>query len=219
MINIIAAGLEYYHSADFMIERKQERDYYLALYIETPCILGVKGEKVSCKAGTFILFDKKSYQLYGADGDDYIDDWVVFDCNENFLTGLNITFNTPVYIGGAVKIKAYFSLLYDAYSRAVNNSAVTDYILGACFADISNVVEKGLGSSPHYSELLQLRRDIMGDPAKKWTIENMAKQINVSKPYIQELYFKTFGKTCVADVIEIRLSKAKNLLANTNLNG
>ena len=45
----------------------------------------------------------------------------------------------------------------------------------------------------------------------------MAEELHISPAYIQELYKKTFGISCMNDVIECRISCAKNLLTGSRL--
>lgn len=217
MFEILRMGCSYPHNEDFLIERECGYDCFLALFIQSPCVIGVNGKKEHFKANTFILYNKKSYQLYGADLAKYIDDWIQFDCEEQFISGLNFGFDTPVSIGETVKLHSYFQLICDAYFRCINNSAVTDYLIKAMLADISNGIENSHGGSPHYRDLLKLRRDIYSNPHLSWSVDSMAKQLHVSKPYIQELYHSTFGRTCISDVIESRIVYAKSLLSYSDL--
>ena len=67
-------------------------------------------------------------------------------------------------------------------------------------------------AAPHDHELLMLRRQIINDPQLPWSVAEMAKQLHVSTGHLQLLYKQKFGISCMDDVIECRLRKAKDLL-------
>ena len=71
---------------------------------------------------------------------------------------------------------------------------------------------------PHYKELMQLRRKIHAEPWLDWTVEKMAEELHISAAYMQELYKKTFGLSCISDVIECRISCARSLLTSSDMN-
>lgn len=60
-----------------------------------------------------------------------------------------------------------------------------------------------------------LRRQISNTPELPWTIHKMAEQLHISPGHLQLLYKQQFGISCMDDVIDFRLRKAKDLLAYT----
>jgi len=71
-------------------------------------------------------------------------------------------------------------------------------------------------SAVHDQELLNLRKSIMNNPQADWSIADMAKQLHLSMGYLQSLYKKKFGVSCMDDVIRSRVRRAKDLLTNTD---
>ena len=59
----------------------------------------------------------------------------------------------------------------------------------------------------------QLRKAIYDEPERKWTIDEMAKLMMLSKAYFQRMYKQRFGITVSADIINARIEKAKRLLS------
>ena len=45
----------------------------------------------------------------------------------------------------------------------------------------------------------------------------MSERLNISCGYLQNLYKETFSASCMTEVIESRINRAKELLAGTNL--
>jgi len=70
-------------------------------------------------------------------------------------------------------------------------------------------------SAAHAQELLTLRKSIMNNPQLDWNVADMAKQLHLSMGYLQSLYKKKFGVSCMDDVIRCRVRKARDLLTNT----
>ena len=54
-------------------------------------------------------------------------------------------------------------------------------------------------------------------PYKKWSIADIAAQCFMSKTYFQHIYKKTFGVTCISDVINSRIEHAIYYLTNTEM--
>ena len=72
--------------------------------------------------------------------------------------------------------------------------------------------------APDYKEMLQkLRREITAEPQREWDIEQIAKEIGISRSHLQRLYKQFFSTSCMDDVITARISKAKSLLLHTDL--
>ncbi len=69
-----------------------------------------------------------------------------------------------------------------------------------------------------YKELLQkLRSEITANPQRNWDIEQIAKEIGISRSHLQRLYKQSFSVSCIDDVISARMNKAKSLLKHTAL--
>ena len=88
-------GWHHIHDAAFYNIRPEGAGDWLLLLIKSPC--RVDGE--AFPAGTMILYTSKHPQDYGADGTQYIDDWMHFepDTDERkLLEKLQIPLNTPV---------------------------------------------------------------------------------------------------------------------------
>lgn len=213
MINIRRMGIDYHHDKDFQIEREHGLDCYLTLYLHSRSIIGTDSGIVRCEPGTFIIFDKNSPHYYGADCEEYIEDWIQFECDENCICGFNIPLNRPIQISERIDVAGYFRMICNAYFRCLNDCTVTDNLIQAMFLDISSSVNERR-NLPHYSELISLRQEIYRHPETKWTVSFMAEKLHISEPYLQDLYKSAFGISCVSDVIDSRIAYAKSLLAS-----
>lgn len=64
----------------------------------------------------------------------------------------------------------------------------------------------------HMRNINDLRKAIYDEPERKWTIDEMAKIMMLSRAYFQRMYKQRFGITVSADIIAARIEKAKHLL-------
>lgn len=216
MFNIKCMGCDYPHESDFEIIRENGYDCYLALFVRTKSRLVSNGSIKSYPSNTFVLFDKRSPHYYAADSEEYLDDWIQFDSDDDFMSGMNFRLDTPVYIGDSFDLDSYFHMIRNAYYRCQNNNAVIYHLMSAMFREISQCAGSGAVQVRSLSSLLTLRSRIFSNPEFDWSVSYMASQLNVSVTYMQELYHKAFGVSCMSDVIKSRIIKAKDLLISTD---
>ena len=77
--------------------------------------------------------------------------------------------------------------------------------------------EKDIPNIPRYEQLKALREAIYSDPVRKWSVEEICSEMNVSRAYFHRIYQNAFGITCGQDIISGRLSYAADLLENTEM--
>src|SRR5699024_2047755 len=70
--------------------------------------------------------------------------------------------------------------------------------------------------SPQYYNLLKIRTAIQNNPGEYWTVSKMAEYLRISPGYLQTIYKKTFGVSCMDDVITNRIQLAKEYLVHSN---
>ena len=73
------------------------------------------------------------------------------------------------------------------------------------------------GDTDYRLELTALRRRIMSQPGRNWSVSEMAEQLHISVGYLHLLYKRQFGVSCIDDVIESRVRQARDYLSHTQL--
>ena len=71
-------------------------------------------------------------------------------------------------------------------------------------------------SQLHSQDLINLHLDILSNPSYPWTVMRMAKRLNISPGYLQAIYKSAFHVSCMEDVIQSRISLAKDYLLHEN---
>ena len=77
----------------------------------------------------------------------------------------------------------------------------------------SEIMESAV--DPHYNSLVELREKIYRNPQMKWNVDSMAAVVNMSRSYFQHIYREIFGVSCMTDVINGKIEKAKEILSET----
>ncbi len=216
MFHIRAMGCDSEHDDKFHVIRESGYDCYLLLFAKTKAIFGTGSELISANPGTLILYNKFSYHEYGANGENYSDDWIQFDCSDSTIQLFRNIIGRPIHIGDTVRIDNYMHLVCDAYYGG-RGERVCSTIITAMLEDISAAINDGERQSVHFSKLVELRQDIYRLPHQQWSIKAICSKLLLSEPYFQDLYKKTFGVSCFTDIINSRVEAAKNFLADTPL--
>ena len=214
MFTIFRMGCGCRHDKDFVFDRPNGVDGYLMLFVRTRAQFLINGTLTVTEPDTFIIYDKGAEIHYGAYDGEYINDWIRFDGNEP-LTGVDL-FNKPIQIDGRVDVPQYFRLIADCYYRT-DNKQTEGLLVKALINEVYAAGQEIDGTVAHYRKLLDLRGRIYAAPEEEWSINRMAKLINVSEPYLYRLYKRAFGVTCAADVINSRIEQARHYLSYSDL--
>jgi AraC family transcriptional regulator of arabinose operon len=94
-----------------------------------------------------------------------------------------------------------------------------DLLLKLMFIKISNYIDDRNDVNKfnkYYDILTSLRTEIYLHPNQVWNIPALAKKVNLSPSYFQYLYKKSFGCSCINDVINSRITYAKYNLTMTS---
>ncbi len=216
MLNIRRMGCHARHPKDFAIHRPNGYDCCLLLFVKSRAWFILDGKMIITDPDTFIIYNKYSPHKYGAYQEEYVNHWIQAELPDDICSGAAILFDRPIHIGAVVKVDEYMHLISDAFFRKAENRIISN-LLAALFGEINSITLRPLQQNVHLPGLLTLRKQIYAAPNQNWSIKDMAAKLHVSEPYFQELYKKSFGISCGADVINSRLEAAKLLLADTTL--
>jgi len=220
MINITYAGVDYRHPKSFVINRPFGAGAYDLVLFKTKTIIEMGGDKIVTKPNSIVIFDPECKQKYYSYEEYLINDFVHFkldDETKEVLLG-NLPFNKPFpieqvdYISNLLWLIAYE--YNNSYSRRENNMAQLLNIL------IRKVEEELTLSKPrtNYGDLgiiTSIKSTIMSNPQNNWTIAELAKMCNMSESHFQIMYKKIYNTNCISDVINARLTMAKELVRNS----
>ncbi len=210
MIKIRVLELNCWHNEKFEIRNSIGLNGYLLLFIKTKAVFRLDGKEVVTEPNTLILFDKFTPYYYHAFDKEYIDNWMVFESDEE----TRFPVNTPIYVGNALDIDGYMHLAYRAYHRGHDISCCM--LINAMFSEAASIIAKEKGIDvPYADKLICMRYEMYAHPEREWTIKSMAETLYVSETYFQQLYKNIFGICCGADIIDARIKYGMTLLSET----
>lgn len=214
-------GLNYTHDKYFYINRPKGSGDYLFLNVKTPAIFHLNGVDTFAEKDSVIIYNINTTQHYGANSSTYINDYIHFNMENDlyFFDGLSIPFNTVIRLTNPKEISNIMGNIgLEHFSNNTKKSNSMDLLIKLLFTKISEQIkDEGLGKqyNSHYEKLVVLRSKIYSTPAQKWSVAELAKQVNLSPSYFQSLYKETFNVTCIADVIGSKIEFAKYNLSKT----
>ncbi len=230
---IYFTGYDARHSGNFVFDVTEGYDCYLLLITNTPARFRIGSATEEYPAHCAMLYPPRTPIWYSASTDCYSDDWVRFSSDETFVknfpqTSRPFPISDPEYCRNLMQLLTWETSLWTGTSRSFhhagaddcfgqsdeNDSPVTDQLLRILFLKLRDDALHHAATS-HGHALLLLRRQISTAPQLPWTIRQMADQLHISPGHLQLLYKQQFGISCMDDVIDFRLRKAKDLLAYT----
>lgn len=213
MIDIIYVHYNTTHESDFVYyEEGQNRDWWLLLQTHTPAFFNIDGERYIMPAESAILYPPFSTLYYGAHGGYFQNDWIRFYTDEDFIR------KGAVPIGKPFEVKE-FGFTHHLYEQLASENFYENEFksrtIRALFELMFCKLEESLNfhtQNTQSKDLLALRLAIKNDPGFEWTIPYMANLLHVSVGYLHTLYRNAFGVSCMDDVIQMRISLAKDYL-------
>ena len=200
-----------------------DRDEYFFLFTRSSAYLNTPSGRVSVPPGTVILFAGSGEYGYGSEEGALLCDWICFEAGNDaeFIESLELGCGVPLrfadteFISGLVR-----NIGEEFYSLNARRVKMLDSLMKTLLITLSDAGNRrDLSQStvdPHYSALIELRAKIYRNPQLKWNVDTMAADVNMSRSYFQHIYREFFGVSCIADVINGKIEKAKEILSETS---
>lgn len=219
-------GYNHRHEKDFVIDRPDGTADWLLLIIKSPAVYRYDSKEVRMPANVLIIYTPGAPQYYRADCLEYFDDWMHFrptDEDVALIEQLGITLNVPLQLTESENISSIVrNMCYEHYSSNIGRTEVSDLYFRILLYKIREKLNPDRDPSriPEnaYSErLMWIRDSIYRWPSRDYTVDDMAKDLSLSRSRFQHLYSETFGTSVTKDIISSRLNKASELLITTDM--
>lgn len=222
-MNIYSIGHGSVYGRDYTYSRRAQKGVYLLLLAKSRIRVTYDSRDIALPAGTLFLFDGSSSIRYSAADDYLVCDWIEFDAggDSEFFELLEIPCNMPVQFADVGFISELMrNITSEFYSQSSHRLKMTDAMLKTLLFKADEVCRirdrsQSSASEPHYSLLIELREKIYRYPQRKWNVDLMAADVNMSRSYFQHIYREVFGVSCMTDVINGKIEKAKEILSET----
>ena len=214
MDSIRMIGYDAVHPSDFVYDVPGAHGYYLLILTHTALrFRDGDGERVY-PAHHAALFSPDAPIHYGACEASYGNDWMIFGSDEPYVTQFPLQ-NRPFPVPDADYCHNLFQLLTWEHMQSGHETA-TPQLMALLFQKLRDGI--GLpGDADYRLELTALRRRILSQPGRRWSVSEMAEQLHISVVYLHLLYKRQFGVSCMDDVIESRVRQARDYLSHTQL--
>lgn len=223
-INVNSFGIGTHHPIGFMRNRKRCGDY-LFLHFLTPYRIHLRERVHVRSAGECLIFTPNSRQHYGSDGiTAFGNDWMHISGSgvQPLLKRMELPLNTPMVPGSSAFVpKLLREIGLEISERRPNWEFGVDVRVRNFFLELSRAVngdEKNRLAPKNeemHERLNRLRLDIQARCAEKWDLERMLAQVHMSRSKFTIFYRKIFNISPIDDVINMRLTLAKQYLETT----
>lgn len=220
MFQITDISHAWIETAGFELERKYGYPSYTFLHFFHPVDILVKGEMVHTLPHACIMYNIDTPQKFYSKPQ-LLHDWIHFEGDmDSHFTKFGLEYDTLYYPSNAefitqITMELEHDFLEEKKNQTAFINAKTDELFiklqRACFSEELFVAE------PTTQALFrELRGTVFSTLKDPWTIERMAKRVNLSPSRFHTLYKKIFGKSPMDDLIRARIQNAQNALLFSN---
>jgi AraC-like DNA-binding protein len=215
MTHIYYAECDMTHNSDFLLD-VSEGSHWLLVATKTPALFWVDGELKEFPTHTAILYRPHQKVYYRACAEKYVNDWIRFESDEPYIAQTSLPSGIPFHLEDPDYCHKLFELLAtEHHFRRDYRASSIDCLLRTLFNKLlESYFHEGI--TPQYYDLLKLRQAIQNHPGDHWTVPKMAESLRISPGYLQIIYKKTFGVSCMDDVINSRIRLAKEYLLHSS---
>ena len=223
MYTIFRGGYHSRHPKTFILSRPGGLDRYVFLLVRSKALFQIGEERFTVEPNTVFLISPGTPYEYSALDSEYKNDWMHFDSSDaSFATEYARLFNRPIPLNDSLQFAQYIQHIVweksyaDQKYRDQNISMLFQVLLNKLMQELDAAHHPG-AYNPYASKLQGLRLTMQSQPYKNFTPVELADKLNVSPSYFQFLYKEFFGTPFKADLINMRLEYAMELITDTNL--
>ena len=220
-MNVMSVGYGSVYEAGQPISPPSEPGCCMLLLARTDAVFTLDGAEEYIPAGTLILCGGGTESSICGDNGHLICDWVCFapEGDRESLEAANLVPGVPVkYADPELVSRLIRSIAGEFYSLGARRGKNLELLLRTLLFSAADPAYGDMQQSaePHYSAMKELREKIYRTPQLKWNVDAMAAEVNMSRSYFQHIYRELFGVSCMTDVINSKIEKAKEILSETS---
>lgn len=222
-MKIVNVGYHFIHPANFVINRPHGSGDYVLLIVRTEAYFILAGKKQVTPPNSIIFFKVGTPQLYGAVGEKFANDWLHIEMSESEekeIAALGIPFDTVLSFDSVTLFSEMIkSIFCERYSQNRYKEDSMKLYFDLMMRKIAEKLHDPNQQTENafYGALCDLQNAIHLKPQKNWTIDEICREMNISRSYLQHLYKACFGVSITTDIQYSRMEYAKHLLSSTDL--
>jgi len=203
--------------AGFLISRPQGLRYYTFLHFSTPVQFRIGAELIQARPGACIFYAPDTPQWFHSDRE-VIHNWLHAEPPLGaLLQKLQIPQNTLLYPADTKFISDIFRKLeVEHFSDSPFKAELTDGYIWEFLIKFSRALQADTPATaiPRKARerLRAVRREILSQPEKRWTVAEMAQLASLSPSRFHAVYKSVFATSPMQDLIDAKIGYAKSLL-------
>ena len=222
MVELNFVWLNSVHEPDF-VYYDDVHDWWLLVQTKAPLLVHINTTEngtvikkdVEVPPDTVLLYPPYAPASYEAVGVPYGNYYVRFYTDEDFIDKMNLPYGQPIPLNSPESMDCLFTVLEKEYfSQFAHSKQSMAMIMRLMIMKVAESVDDS-SMSEQQRELLNLRYDIQTRPDYQWTVKEMSERVHISVGYLQSIYKKQFGVSCMQDVLNRRVDLAKEYLASS----
>lgn len=222
MYIVYRGGYNSIHPQHFDVTRPAGIPCYALLHIKSRSYFIIDRKTMVVEPGHMVLISPNTpYHYRGLDGE-YKNDWLHFDCDNSDLSKERLLFNEPIPLANPAHFSLYFQqLLWEMnYAGPDYKDQNIEWNMRLLINNLLQTMEATSSKfpySPYASRLQNMRLTMQTQVHHDYTPQELASVLGISPSHFQHLYKDFFGLPFRADLINMRIEHAKELILSTNL--
>lgn len=222
MFTVIRGGCFARHTSDFFMNRPKGLPYYLFLIIKSCSEIHIDGRVETCKPDSVLIIKPDTPYSYSNPSGEYIDDWIHFNClPEDMACIEGDMINHHFAISNTRLLTTYIQqiLWENNYAKDSSREYYVDTLFRILLKHICDDYHcnNSIEYNPYQQKLQKLRLNIQSAPYRKYSVNDIASELDLSTSYFQMLYKRYFGISFQADIINMRIDFSKELIISTDM--
>ncbi len=221
MFTVLKGGCFSRHSSDFFMNRPNGLPYHVLLLIKTNAEITLDGVTHHCTPDSALLIRPGTSYSYKNPAGDYMDDWIHFTCDKQDLALFSEElFQQSFPVNNVRLLTTYIQqMLWENTFMPENEK---DFYVDSLFRILLQHItgdfynRKVEEYNPYRYKLQKVRLELAAAPYKKYTAAEFAERLTISTSYFQALYKSMFDIAFQADIINMRVEYAKELITGTD---
>ncbi len=216
-MNLIRIGVDFPHKKGEFCQKARFSQYTICCFL-TPFLYQRDGKLLKGEMGDFIINTPHQIVYHGPQPESdvgFVNNWMYVEGDDVglLLKKYPLPLNEAFHIDEWAILRKYFnSLISEYYSEGTGSSDMIESIITQLIITLHRAYKKQDICNDDFYTISAVRRQIIQNPGKKWSLNEMAVMAGYSVSRFSELYNKAYNISPINDVIKHRVSLAKMLL-------
>ncbi len=220
MLKLIKCGFNTTHPEGILIDRPNGSGCYVFVLFKCRAQVYAAGSERTVAPDTWIIFRPNTPYRYSNLDRSFMNDWLHFDGEEAeaLLHELELPLDEPA---PAVHSASLSRLVMELQRSVWLGGPLQERIIASDLAgflmklsNLRRLRPRSEHTERYFPQLSEMRTLLYSTPQQRYTIDDLAAEIGLSRSHFQHLYKDLFGCSVSLDMIHSRLEFAKYLLEN-----